>query len=1105
MSLAKLLENKFRGDIRHRGAAYIKAGRVSITKVTPDNIFAVVRDGSEHQTQLTRQDGDLKMFCSSVEGTSKPPTTKYLWATILAVDEGEYLSAAPRPGDIPPFVSDSPDYQWSDDDWIEGLDDLEYGGPTAEPSAKKSAGAVETKRKRKDWELKLNKLRDDLKSGHSAGSDSERDSEIFYEIDVAASQQAETLIVQTSQRQRRTNGEWGKLKPLKLRPGQFDHIVEEIDQRILSYLFGGMPERGTASGSANDRQPQAFRYRLAYGLCELILPLMCSTRRVRFVDSAEKNWIPLQWDDAPPWDLCLRMDFDESDKKWKLLGELRREDAVLPAERARLLLPGGLVFTDDKIARMTDFDAFSWLPAILEGDSLSADEGDEVKFVDTLLDLPVVPRLELPEELRLEEVRVEPKPFLSVHTPEKKSGWKYSKIQADVEFDYDDRRISASSNQWAVVQRDEGRCLVRNRETEREFWSVLQQVGFHRLIDRRYSKHDVEIASHELGPAIRKLIDAGWQVQASGHQVRRAGSLKFRINSGIDWFGLSGDVDFDGETVAFPELLSALVRGDTTIRLSDGSLGIVPEEWQQQYGLLAGLGEQQEDEIRFSATQVGLLDALLATQDDIDYDEKFLSIRERLNEQTSPTEKIEPEEFEGELRAYQRDGLGWLKFLEDFHFGGCLADDMGLGKTVQVLALLLNRKLERKAKSPSIVVVPKSLMFNWYQEAHRFTPQLKVMEYTGVDREPLRKEFKKQDLILTTYGTLRRDIVHLKDMAFDYAVLDEAQTIKNSNSQIAKASRLLRADHRLALSGTPIENHLGDLWSIFEFLNPGMLGRSSVFKTATANVEDETSRTLLARGLRPFVLRRTKREVASELPEKFEETIYCEMSEEQEKLYNELRDHYRESLMGMVKTQGIGKTKMHVLEALLRLRQAACHPALMDRSTTEEPFAKIEALVPMVQELLEEGHKALIFSQFTSMLSIVKEHFDKNDMKYLYLDGQTRNRQEVVEQFQNDDEAGVFLISLKAGGLGLNLTAAGYVFLLDPWWNPAVEAQAIDRAHRVGQTRQVFAYRMICRGTVEEKIAELQNKKKKLADAILEQDNSVMKDLTTDDLQMLLS
>ena len=342
-------------------------------------------------------------------------------------------------------------------------------------------------------------------------------------------------------------------------------------------------------------------------------------------------------------------------------------------------------------------------------------------------------------------------------------------------------------------------------------------------------------------------------------------------------------------------------------------------------------------------------------------------------------------------------------------------------------------------------------------------------------------------------------------MAFDYVILDEAQAIKNSSSQIAKATRLLQARHRIGLSGTPIENHLGDLCSIFEFLNPGMLGRSSAFKLHAADPENIETRRILADGLKPLILRRTKRSVASELPEKLEQTLYCEMGPDQQRLYDELKSHYRDSLLGIIADQGLAKSKMHVLEALLRLRQAACHPALLNKSTNEESSAKLDVLIPHLEELIQEGHKTLVFSQFTSMLAIVKKHLDKKGINYEYLDGQTRDRKERVEHFQSDDKCGVFLISLKAGGLGLNLTAADYVFILDPWWNPAVETQAIDRAHRVGQTRPVFAYRLICKGTVEEKIAELQQQKRELADAILEQDNSILQSMTADDLKLLLS
>ena len=352
-----------------------------------------------------------------------------------------------------------------------------------------------------------------------------------------------------------------------------------------------------------------------------------------------------------------------------------------------------------------------------------------------------------------------------------------------------------------------------------------------------------------------------------------------------------------------------------------------------------------------------------------------------------------------------------------------------------------------------------------------------------------------------------RDIPRLKDHAFDYVVLDEAQAIKNASTASAKAVRLLKGRNRLALSGTPVENHLGELWSLFEFLNPGMLGEARVLKMAggLSRNPSEEARQLLAQALRPFILRRTKKQVAKELPEKTEQTIFCELEATQRKQYDELKRHYRESLLQRVAKQGMGRSKMHVLEALLRLRQAACHPALIDSSRSAEPSAKLEVLMEQLTEVLEEGHKALVFSQFTSMLAIVRLRLDAAGIVYEYLDGSTTDRQARVERFQTDEKCGLFLISLKAGGLGLNLTAAEYVFLLDPWWNPAVEAQAVDRAHRIGQSRPVFAYRLIAKDTVEEKVLELQKSKRDLADAILGEDNSLIRDLGREDLELLLS
>jgi SNF2 family DNA or RNA helicase len=380
--------------------------------------------------------------------------------------------------------------------------------------------------------------------------------------------------------------------------------------------------------------------------------------------------------------------------------------------------------------------------------------------------------------------------------------------------------------------------------------------------------------------------------------------------------------------------------------------------------------------------------------------------------------------------------------------------------------------------------------------------------HTGPERGKDCKHFENYDLIITTYGTLRRDAEHLQETEFDLVILDEAQAIKNAKTESAKAVRLLRAKHRLALSGTPIENHLGELWSLFEFLNPGMLGAASVFQLSTSGTRapDEETRTMLARALRPFLLRRTKQQVAKELPAKLEQTIYCEMETAQRRQYNELRDYYRVSLLDTVKRVGINRAKIKVLEALLRLRQTACHPALITGEIDgNEPNAKLDLLMPRLSEVMEEGHKALVFSQFTSFLTIIRLRLEREGVDYGYLDGKTRNRAAAVQRFQSDPRCKLFLISLKAGGQGLNLTAAEYVFLLDPWWNPAVEAQAIDRAHRIGQARRVFAYRLIARDTVEEKVLALQATKRELADAIINADNNLISNITAEDLKLLLS
>ncbi len=604
-------------------------------------------------------------------------------------------------------------------------------------------------------------------------------------------------------------------------------------------------------------------------------------------------------------------------------------------------------------------------------------------------------------------------------------------------------------------------------------------------------------------PGIVASLEAeGWIVEAAGRALRSEGSLALSIKSGIDWFDLCGKAEFGEASADLPDLLRAIQDGTRLVRLSDGSYGLMPEEWLAGWGL-SGVGVERAGSLRFQKSQAWLLDLLLAERGAVDVDAAFARARSALQrfERLEPVH--EPAAFRGELRGYQRDGLGWLALLRDLGLGGCLADDMGLGKTVQVLALLAGE--QRAQGKPSLVVAPRSIVFNWLRETERFAPSLRVLAHHGTDRSKDLREIADYDLVVTTYGTLRRDAALLSKIPFAYAILDEAQAIKNAHSQAAKAARLLVADHRLVLTGTPVENHLDDLWSLFDFLNPGMLGRSRVFREIVGPGGETDSTHLLARALRPFLLRRTKEQVLQELPPKIEQVIGCDLEGSERRRYDELRAHYRSTLLARVDEVGIERAGMNVLEALLRLRQAACHPGLVDPARAGESSAKLEALLPMLDEVRESGHKALVFSQFTSLLAIVRRRLDAEKIAYEYLDGKTRDREERVRRFQEEPACPLFLISLKAGGVGLNLTAADYVFLLDPWWNPAVERQAIDRTHRIGQTRTVNAYRLVARDTIEEKVLELQHKKRSLAEAILGGTEGTLRDLTREDLERLLS
>jgi non-specific serine/threonine protein kinase len=571
------------------------------------------------------------------------------------------------------------------------------------------------------------------------------------------------------------------------------------------------------------------------------------------------------------------------------------------------------------------------------------------------------------------------------------------------------------------------------------------------------------------------------------------------ISSGIDWFGSKVKISFDKLNVPLNSWVDMVKNNQKYIKLSDGTLGVMPEEWVEKLKALYNAGFQEDGQIKVSKYNFSIIDEYFDELSDEEAFEEIKKKKKAFENYTSIKSYRLPRSIKAELREYQMQGYRWLRFLNEYKLGGCLADDMGLGKTLQVLCLLAYKK-ERK-DCFALVVVPNSLIFNWSNEIEKFCPSLKYLIHHGPNRKVDKIDKKKYDVIITTYGTATSDIEDLKEIIFDSVILDESQAIKNPNSKRYKSVKLLKANHRYAMTGTPIENNTFDLFAQMNFINPGLLGNANSFRTKFAvpidSQRDQDQGELLRKVIHPFILRRTKEQVAKDLPEKSESIIVCEMGAKQKKYYDSVRNDIKNSLNKALEEDGLGKAKFQMLEGLLRLRQICNSPQLIDKNARGESV-KIETLIDHIMG--NNTHKALIFSQFVGMLGLIKERLEEMQIQYAYLDGSTKNRQEQVEKFQSDRSCQVFLISIKAGNTGLNLTAADYVYIVDPWWNPAVEAQAIDRTHRIGQVNHVFAYRMVCKDTIEEKILLLQEKKRAVAADIIQTDESVLKSLDKDDL-----
>jgi SNF2 family DNA or RNA helicase len=681
-------------------------------------------------------------------------------------------------------------------------------------------------------------------------------------------------------------------------------------------------------------------------------------------------------------------------------------------------------------------------------------------------------------------------------------------------FKYGEYEIPILSKKQVYLKDSNGDEYLMTRETEEEFQMIA-------ILQRQSYEFSEQEGQEFFYMSKRKFLEEGWFLEAFeqwrdlGYSILGFNSIKenkynqhkakvgVTVTSGIDWFDTSIEISFGNQLVPLKQLQKAVKNRTKFVLLNDGTLGILPQEWINKFAHYFRGGEVVKDHIRTSKINFTYLDEVYDKELlSIETQEEIKSLKEKIQSFKSIKEVAVPKELNAELRSYQKEGLNWLCFLDEFNFGGCLADDMGLGKTIQIIAFILHQR-KLKTKNTNLIVVPTSLIFNWQQEIKKFAPSLKVHTIYGSEREKSIKGLEKYEVIITSYGTLLSDIYYLKEFSFNYIFLDESQAIKNPDSQRYKSVRLLKSRNKIVITGTPIENNTFDLYAQFSFACPGLLGSQTQFKEDFSIPIDkykdlERSREL-QRKINPFVLRRTKTQVATELPDKTEMVLYCEMGKEQRDVYESYKKEMRDYLKASSSKKKFMDT-MYMLAALTKLRQICNSPALLNE---EEYYgndsAKIRVLLQEIREK-HKYHKILVFSQFVGMLDLIKVELEHEKIPFSYLTGQSKNREQIVEEFQENDDIRVFLISLKAGGTGLNLTEADYVYLVDPWWNPAVENQAIDRCYRIGQDKHVIAVRLITPGTIEEKVVKLQSSKKEIASDLIQTDESILKSLSKEAL-----
>ncbi|MGM0497098.1 MAG: DEAD/DEAH box helicase, partial [Bacteroidota bacterium] len=694
--------------------------------------------------------------------------------------------------------------------------------------------------------------------------------------------------------------------------------------------------------------------------------------------------------------------------------------------------------------------------------------------------------------------------------------------------------------------------IERDRSWENEIIQRLKKLGLKNYDNSYFTFEGLENYKDDKTEYfynfLRYAQNMRSQIEESGIELNQDGfnktytfaepEIDASVQEDNDWFDIRAVVKIGGFSFPFIKLKRHILEGKREIQLPDGTYALLPREWFTKYSDLFKFGIADQEKISLKKHHFKILENSLERINN-NYLERLKQFFDDF--QLKGNEDIEvPPQTSSILRSYQAEGYKWMSMLHRYRFGGCLADDMGLGKTLQMLTLLLEvkntvpkqkisereatkakqlnlfEKMEvqtseesesRQVTPTNLIIMPTSLVHNWQNEIHKFTPEFSVYKYTGMNRTKNIRDLYDYDIVLTSYGIVRNDFEQLNQIRFYYVILDESQHIKNPSSKTYKAVNQLNSKCRFVLTGTPIENSLSDLWAQLNFLNNGLLGNYNFFRNEFIQpIEkhgNERKKMKLQSIIAPFLLRRTKYQVAKELPEKTEQTIFCEMTEEQKAYYEEEKSKVRNSLIENLEEEAGEKPTMRILEGLSVLRQAANHPVLVDNEYTGDS-GKFEELLEYVQSIISEDHKVLVFSSYKKHLRLLAEYFDKESWNYSLLTGETKNREKVVGEFQNGPSNKIFLIQIKAGGVGLNLTAADYVLILDPWWNPAVEEQAVNRAHRIGQDKNVMVYRFISAGTVEEKIQKLQGKKARLAETFVAS-NETIKNLSKQQILELFS